>query len=202
MVVIFALLCHTIFQPLSFPSVYFRAEIVYWLNKFEKYCYIRIRIKIKRGADKFLARSGRKQANVSVRMTWISFGALPCRKKKNWWQLASWCCWNRECSCHVSELVSVLVRPRTYQDSGISFRFGSLTIIVYFLITTAFRKLDPFPSSGEEFSGGSSPSEKMCHKPLNNKFRHCPWEDNKLLTSSWISLHFKKTHSIYLAWLL
>ena len=36
-----------------------------------------------RGADKSLARPGRKQANVSVRMAWISFGALPCRKKKN-----------------------------------------------------------------------------------------------------------------------
>ena len=35
-----------------------------------------------RGADKSLARPGRKQANVSVRMAWISFGALPCRKKK------------------------------------------------------------------------------------------------------------------------
>ena len=32
-----------------------------------------------RGADKSLARPGRKQANVSVR---ISFGALPCRKRK------------------------------------------------------------------------------------------------------------------------
>ena len=32
-----------------------------------------------RGADKSLARSGRKQAIVSVRMAWISFGALPCR---------------------------------------------------------------------------------------------------------------------------
>ena len=33
-----------------------------------------------RGADKFLARPGKKQANVSVRMARISFGALPCRK--------------------------------------------------------------------------------------------------------------------------
>jgi len=33
-------------------------------------------------ADKFLARPGRKQANIYVRMAWISFGALPCRKKK------------------------------------------------------------------------------------------------------------------------
>jgi len=36
-----------------------------------------------RGADKSLARLGRKQANISVRMACISFGVLPCRKKKN-----------------------------------------------------------------------------------------------------------------------
>jgi len=36
-----------------------------------------------RSADKSLALPGRQQANVSVRMAWISFGALPCRKKKN-----------------------------------------------------------------------------------------------------------------------
>ena len=29
-----------------------------------------------------LARPGRKQANISVRMACISFGDLPCRKKK------------------------------------------------------------------------------------------------------------------------
>ena len=34
-----------------------------------------------RGADKSLSRPWRKQANVSVRMAWISFGALPCRKR-------------------------------------------------------------------------------------------------------------------------
>ena len=34
-----------------------------------------------KGADKSLARPGRKQANVSVRMAWISFGALLCRKR-------------------------------------------------------------------------------------------------------------------------
>jgi len=37
---------------------------------------------IYRGADKSLARPGRNQANVSVRMARISFGVLPCRKKK------------------------------------------------------------------------------------------------------------------------
>ena len=35
-----------------------------------------------RGADKSLARAGRKQANVSVRMTWISFGRLALQEKK------------------------------------------------------------------------------------------------------------------------
>jgi len=34
------------------------------------------------GADKSLVLPGRKQANISVRMTWIFFGVLPCRKKK------------------------------------------------------------------------------------------------------------------------
>jgi len=33
--------------------------------------------------DKSLDQPGRKQANISVRMAWISFGALHCRKKKN-----------------------------------------------------------------------------------------------------------------------
>ena len=35
-----------------------------------------------RVADKSLARTERKQINVSVRMERISFGALPCRKTK------------------------------------------------------------------------------------------------------------------------
>ena len=35
-----------------------------------------------RDADKSLALPGRTQANVSLRMAWISFGALPCRKKE------------------------------------------------------------------------------------------------------------------------
>jgi len=71
-----------------------------------------------RGANKSLARPGRKQANVSLRMAWISFGALPCRKKKTWWQLASRYCWNRARPWHASELVSFLVGLRTYQHPG------------------------------------------------------------------------------------
>ena len=35
-----------------------------------------------RGAGKSLTQPGSKQANVSVGMAWISFGALPCREKK------------------------------------------------------------------------------------------------------------------------
>ena len=36
-----------------------------------------------RGVDKSLARPGRKKVNVSLRMAWIFFGALPCRGKKS-----------------------------------------------------------------------------------------------------------------------
>ena len=71
-----------------------------------------------RGADKSLARPGRKQANVSVRMPWISFGASPCKEKKNRWQLASRYCWNRARPWHASELVPFLVGLRTYQHPG------------------------------------------------------------------------------------
>jgi len=78
-----------------------------------------------RGADKFLALPGRKQAIVSVRMAWISFGSLPCRKKKTWWQLASRCCWNRARPQHASELVSFLVGLRTYQHKILEFVVGS-----------------------------------------------------------------------------
>ena len=69
------------------------------------------------GADKSLARQGRKEDNVYVRMAWISFGALPY-KEKTLWQLASRVCWNHARLCHASELVSFLVRPRTYQHPG------------------------------------------------------------------------------------
>ena len=46
-----------------------------------------------RGADKSLARPGRKQANVTARIAGISFGTLPCRGG-TWWQPMSRC-WNR-----------------------------------------------------------------------------------------------------------
>ena len=49
---------------------------VYWCRK--KWTWLNQRY---RGADNSLARPGRKQANVSVRMAWISFGALSCRKR-------------------------------------------------------------------------------------------------------------------------
>ena len=77
-----------------------------------------IECEVYREADKSLARPGRKQVNVSVRMAWISFGALPCRKTKTWWQLASRCCWNRARPWHASELVSFLVWLRIYQHPG------------------------------------------------------------------------------------
>ena len=41
-----------------------------------------------------LTYDGTYSPNASVRMAWISFGALPCRTK-TWWQLPSPYCWNR-----------------------------------------------------------------------------------------------------------
>jgi len=70
------------------------------------------------------------QPNVSVRMAWISFGALPCRGGKKTWQLPSRCCWNRALLCHASELVSFLVGLRTCQHSCTSRRKTSF--ICYF----------------------------------------------------------------------
>ena len=46
--------------------------------------------------------------NVSFRMAWISFGALPFRGEKVWWQLSSPCCWNRarRLTCFLSAYVT------------------------------------------------------------------------------------------------
>ena len=60
-----------------FMTSYMKAVPFAWLVTLETHsnsCY--------RSADKSLARPGRKQANVSVRMAWICFGALLCRTKK------------------------------------------------------------------------------------------------------------------------
>ena len=61
-------------------------------------------------ATQFLtvAYDGACSPNVSVRMVWISFGALPCTKKKTWWQLVSQCCWNHErrLTCFLSASVT------------------------------------------------------------------------------------------------
>jgi len=81
-----------------------------------------------RSADKSLAQPGRKQANVSVRMVWISFSAChqvppPSWGGGTWWQLASRCCWNHARPWHASELLSFLVGLRTYQRPGSSFCF-------------------------------------------------------------------------------
>ena len=107
--------------------------------------YERILFFMYRGADKSLPRSGRAQANVSVRMSWISFGALPCRGKKTWWQLASRCCWNRALPWHASELVSFMVRLRTYQHpgtlQGTRLLHNKIAESFYYLLLVFYRKL-------------------------------------------------------------
>jgi hypothetical protein len=32
-----------------------------------------------------VAYDGARSPNLSLRMAWISFGALPCKKKNTWW---------------------------------------------------------------------------------------------------------------------
>ena len=92
------------------PRIVFYEYLLWYIY----YCYT-----FYRGTDMSLAAPGKKQANVSARMAWMSFGALPCRKKETWWQLASRCCWNRARPWHASELVSFLVELRTYQHLGV-----------------------------------------------------------------------------------
>jgi len=48
---------------------------------------------------------------------WREFPSAPCLagEKKSGWQLTSRCCWNRARPWYASELVSFLVRLRTYQ---------------------------------------------------------------------------------------
>ena len=58
-----------------------------------------------------VAYNGACSPNVSVRMALISLGALPCRKKKTWWQFVSPCCWN-----HVRRLTCFLSAPVTRKD--------------------------------------------------------------------------------------
>ena len=55
-----------------------------------------------------VANDGACSPNGSVRMAWISFCALTCRKKRTWWQLASPCCWNRahRLTCFLSAFVT------------------------------------------------------------------------------------------------
>jgi len=63
-------------------------------------------------ATQFLtvAYDGACSPNVSFGMAWISFGALPCKKKK-WWQLASRCCWN--CARRLTCFLSASIKRKT-----------------------------------------------------------------------------------------
>jgi len=70
---------------------------------------------------------------------WCEFPSAPCLagKQKTWWQLASWCCWNRARPRHASELVSFLVWLRTYQHSRV------LKCLLYILCFPTDNFLDP-----------------------------------------------------------
>ena len=80
----------TRFQCCCFPTI----TLADWQAYFHCLCKVRWLVQLHafshnltpvctlyRGTDKSLARPGRKQANVSIRMAWISLGAMPCRKR-------------------------------------------------------------------------------------------------------------------------
>jgi len=69
-----------------------------------------------RDADNSLARRGRKQASVSVRMAWISLGALSCKQKKNLMTARVSMCWNHARLRHGSKFVSFLVGLRMWTE--------------------------------------------------------------------------------------
>jgi len=83
-----------------------------------------------RGADKFLAKPGRKQANVCVRMAWISFGALPCSK-------------SNLMTAHVSMLLKSRGSLTCFQACFLPGRAKDLSapryIVLLYLITIDFR---------------------------------------------------------------
>ena len=95
-----------------------------------------IYIYIHRGAEKSLARPGKKQANVSIRMAWISFGALPCRNRNLMTARVSILLKSRA-SLTCSELVSFLVGLRTYQhplyilDADMSLAYICVCVYIY-----------------------------------------------------------------------
>jgi len=60
-----------------------------------------------------LAYDGAFSPNVSVRMAWIFFVALPCRKKKTWWHLTSRCCLNR--AHHLTYFISASITRKDMQ---------------------------------------------------------------------------------------
>jgi hypothetical protein len=71
-----------------------------------------------RCADKFLAPPERKQANVSVRMEWISFGILPYRKRNLMTARVSMSFKSRACltcfrACFLPDRAKDLSAPRT-----------------------------------------------------------------------------------------
>ena len=72
---------------------------------------------VEQSADKSLARPERKQANVSVRMAWISFGALPCRKRNLMTARVS-ILLKSPASLTCFRTFSFLVGLRTYQHPG------------------------------------------------------------------------------------
>jgi len=132
-----------------------------------------------RSADKSLARPGRKQANVSVRMAWISFRALLCRKKKLMTARVLMLLKSRA-SLMFPSLFLFLVGLRTYQHPGTN-------ITTLFVTHSNHKGFFVFWSSTKTFQDPPLPPPKIAmhrHQPIS--VADFGWRVNhvKRLTSS------------------
>ena len=108
-------------------------------------------------------------------MAWISFGALTCRKKKTWWQLASRCCWNGARPWDASELVSFLVGLRTYQHPCM---FFELPVIIQQLITRGQHRISDMNSGKPSAPPSRSYQQNVLQVSKRSAIkgsRHNPW---------------------------
>ena len=106
-----------------------------------------------------MAYDGACSLNVFCRMAWISFWALPYKKKKTLWHLASLCCWNR------------VLRPTCFLSASIirkDLQFGTWT--------------DPSFQRHYRFRPTRSGSRSDYSEPLRRCSLNVPW-----LCCRWVS---------------
>ena len=134
---------------------------------------------------------------------WREFPSAPCLAgKKNWWQLASRCCWNRARPWYASELVFFLVGLRTYQHPGIVIFplnsgvycymvvvYGNLSLHIAHLrqqrhnsVTTASQEChNSVTTASKQRHNSVTTASQECHKSVTRVSQQC---HNSVTTAS------------------